>query len=162
MATVKDIYNYIQVINPSMDYASSIGYYKGSRFQTAEWAAQQLLGKVSKDSTAYKILFNGECGKFSDKQMWCIAYELIKNEAYCKEVDELYTRLNREAEAKKQQSKAKLAANKEASSDILVQVKAAGKLLKDYYAWLKVSNYKKEFFSKKYSQTSVDAFLAQA
>lgn len=60
------------------------------------------------------------------------------------------------------ESKAKLASNKEASSEVLVQVKSAGKNLGDYYKWLnnRSNQFRKEFFSKKYSQTSVSLFIS--
>lgn len=58
-------------------------------------------------------------------------------------------------------SKTKLAANKEASSDVLSQVKAAGKKLGDYYSFVKSNKqFAREFFSKKFTQQSVSAFLA--
>ena len=93
----------------------------------------------------------------SVKQLWVIAYALEKSAEYCSKVDEI----NAEANAKRAASKAKVKANKEASNDVLAEVKAAGKLLKDYYAWLKASNYKREFFSKKYTKESVNAFLTK-
>jgi hypothetical protein len=51
------------------------------------------------------------------------------------------------------ESKAKLNANKEASAFLLVDIKKAGKKLGDYYIFLKSDKkYKREFFSKKYTQ----------
>lgn len=68
-------------------------------------------------------------------------------------------------EAKKSQkaaeSKAKIIANKTASSGVLAEIKSAGKNLTDYYKWLnKPSNiYRKEFFNKKYTAESARAFI---
>jgi hypothetical protein len=58
-------------------------------------------------------------------------------------------------------SKAKLAANKEASSDILAPIKAAKKL-GDFGKWLNTSSnpYRKQHFNKKYTVEAVNAFLA--
>ncbi len=66
------------------------------------------------------------------------------------------------ADQKRNSSKEKKAANKAASSDILKQVKEAGKNLGDYYRWLntKGNPYRKEHFSKKYTQESVNEFLS--
>ncbi len=66
------------------------------------------------------------------------------------------------ADQKRNSSKEKKAANKAASSDILKQVKEAGKNLGDYYSWLntKGNPYRKEHFSKKYTQESVNEFLS--
>jgi len=64
------------------------------------------------------------------------------------------------ADQKAAESKAKLAANKEASADILAPIKAAKKL-GDFGKWLNTSGnqFRKEHFSKKYTQASVNAFL---
>lgn len=65
-------------------------------------------------------------------------------------------------DSKKAAAKSKLAANKAASSDVLASIKQAGKLLGDYYKWLNTSGnqFRKEFFSKKYSSESVNTFLS--
>jgi hypothetical protein len=64
---------------------------------------------------------------------------------------------DREFEAKK----AKLAANKAASADILAPIKAAKKL-GEFGKWLNTSGnaFRNQHFSKKYTQEAVDAFLA--
>ena len=57
-------------------------------------------------------------------------------------------------------TKNKLATNKAASADVLGQVKAAGKKLADYYEFVKNDKrFAKEFYSKKFTQESVNAFL---
>lgn len=63
---------------------------------------------------------------------------------------------------KSAESKAKLSANKEASADVLASIKSAGKKLGDYYKWLNTSGnaFRKEYFSKKYTQESVNTFLS--
>lgn len=71
--------------------------------------------------------------------------------------------LNEEVKAdqKASESKAKLNANKEASADILAPIKAAKKI-GDFGKWLNTAgnHFRKEHFSKKYTQESVNAFLA--
>lgn len=59
------------------------------------------------------------------------------------------------------EKKAKLTANKEASSDILAPIKEA-KRIGEFGNWLntKGNPFRKEHFSKKYSQASVNAFLS--
>lgn len=70
--------------------------------------------------------------------------------------------LNEEVKSDKKQaeSKAKLTANKEASADILAPIKSAKKLV-EFGKWLNTSGnqFRKEHFSKKYTQASVSAFL---
>jgi hypothetical protein len=71
--------------------------------------------------------------------------------------------LNEEVKADRKlaESKMKLAANKEASADILAPIKLAKKL-GDFGKWLNTPGnaFRKEHFSKKYTQASVDAFMA--
>jgi hypothetical protein len=71
--------------------------------------------------------------------------------------------LNEEVKAdqKAAESKMKLAANKEASSDILAQIKAAKKI-GEFEKWLNQPNnkFRKEHFSKKYTCASVNTFLS--
>ena len=61
---------------------------------------------------------------------------------------------------KAEASKAKLTANKEASSDILAPIKYAKKLV-EFGKWLNTAGnqFRKEHFSKKYTQASVNAFI---
>ena len=70
--------------------------------------------------------------------------------------------LNEEVKSdrKAAESKAKLTANKEASADILAPIKSAKKLV-EFGKWLNTSGnqFRKEHFSKKYTQASVNAFL---
>ena len=62
---------------------------------------------------------------------------------------------------KEDQRKAKLAANKEASADILAPIKEARRL-GEFGKWLNTAGnpYRKEHFNKKYTQESVNAFLS--
>ena len=64
------------------------------------------------------------------------------------------------ADRKVNERKAKLSANKEASADILAPIKTAKKL-GDFGKWLNTSGnpFRKEHFSKKYTQESVNEFL---
>jgi len=64
-------------------------------------------------------------------------------------------------EQKVAERKAKLAANKEASADILAPIKEARRL-GEFGKWLNTAGnpFRKEHFSKKYTQESVNAFLS--
>ena len=70
--------------------------------------------------------------------------------------------LNEEVKADKkvEESKAKIQSNKEASADLLAPIKSLRKL-GEFGKWLnqKGNPYRKEHFSKKYTQESVNAFL---
>ena len=65
------------------------------------------------------------------------------------------------ADQKAAESKAKLAANKEASADILAPIKAAKKL-GDFGKWLNTAGnpFREQHFNKKYTVEAVNAFLA--
>lgn len=64
------------------------------------------------------------------------------------------------ADQKIEQRKSKLAANKEASSEVLEPIKKMKKL-GEFGKWLNTygNQYRKEYFSKSYSQESVNVFL---
>jgi hypothetical protein len=64
------------------------------------------------------------------------------------------------ADQKDDESKAKKAANKEASSDVLSEVKGLRKM-GDFGKWLNTSGnpFRKQHFNKKYSQEAVNGFL---
>lgn len=59
-------------------------------------------------------------------------------------------------------SKNKKAANKKASAPELTKIKANGRKLGDFYKWLntKGNPYRNQYFSKGYTMTAVDTFLA--
>lgn len=65
------------------------------------------------------------------------------------------------ADQKSSESKAKLAANKEASSDILAPIKAAKKMVA-FGQWLNTSGnpFRKQHFNKNYTVEAVNAFLS--
>lgn len=65
------------------------------------------------------------------------------------------------ADQKSEASKAKLAANKEASADILAPIKTAKKL-GDFGKWLNTAGnpFRKQHFNKKYTVEAVNAFLS--
>jgi hypothetical protein len=65
------------------------------------------------------------------------------------------------ADQKAAESKAKLNANKEASADILAPIKEMKKI-GEFSKWLNTAGnkFRKEHFSKKYTQESVNAFLS--
>jgi len=72
--------------------------------------------------------------------------------------------LNEEVKAdqKAAESKAKLAANKEASADILAPIKEAKRIV-EFGKWLNTAGnpFRKQHFSKKYTQEAVNLFLSK-
>ena len=80
-ATVKQIFSNIQDLNATSNTVSSLGTFVTEQAtQMAEMAQKEVLSNVSESSLAHKILMKTET--FTEKQLWTIAYELLKNDAY--------------------------------------------------------------------------------
>ena len=158
-STVKLVFDELNYLNPRCEN----GYPSQSDDMMADITyrdAHQALYMTAPNSLAYKILTDNK-GRFSAKQLWVIAYELVKIDAYTAKIVEAHERELRRIEGAKNSAKAKLAANKEASADVLATIKAAGKKLADYYKFLNsVKDYRKEYYSKKYSMNSAQAFIS--
>ena len=156
---VKDIYNRIENLNPESTTISSLGsFVSDTDRMVQESIYNEVLNNIPADSLAYTILTGSD--KYSSKQLWVIAYELLKNEEY---VSKIGAELNREeaiARQKENASKAKLNANKKEAQPVKDYIKENGALLKDYYAFVKsTKQFRKEFYSKKFTMESANAFL---
>lgn len=104
--TVKQAFADVQSLNPSTSTVSSIGTFVSSQNQQiADAKAKEIMGYLPKDSLAYKIV--SSASKFSDKQLWVIAYELIKNEDYQKDLSESIEESKRQAAYQKARMAAK-------------------------------------------------------
>lgn len=158
-ATVKQIFLNIQCLNPTTSTISSLGTFVTNQAeQVSEMVYREVLNNIPENTVAYKILTGSN--RYSEKQLWAIAYELLKNEAYATQVGVEFAQREAKENAKIQTSKDKLANNKAATQNVLDYVKENGKLLKDYYSFLKSHRqYKREFFSKKFTMESANAFL---
>lgn len=158
--TVKQIFDYISGMNPTVSTISSMGsFVSNQNQQVADGIKNEVVASLNEGSVAYKIATTSE--RFSEKQLWVIAYELIKNGGFSQKVGEFYARINRKEIAKAEASKQKLAANKANSQSVLDYIKENGRLLKDYYTFVKANKqFKKEFFSKNFTMASAEAFLA--
>ena len=99
-ATVKQIFNSIQDLNPNSSTVSSLGTFVTEQArQMAEMAQKEVLSNVSESSLAHKILMKSET--FTEKQLWVIAYELLKNDAYATKLGAEIAEREAKAEAKK-------------------------------------------------------------
>jgi len=158
-ATAKQIFSEIQILNPIVSTVSSLGSFVTEFDQSvSDMVARDLMVFIPENTLAYKIISTST--RFTDKQLWVIAFELEKNEDYATKLGEKLAIENAREEAKRQESKSKLANNKADTQNVLDYVKENGKLLKDYYSFLKSSKqYKKEFFSKKFTMESANEFL---
>lgn len=160
-ATVKQIFNDIQGLNPTTSTISSLGTFVTEQArQVSEMVCREVLSNVSESSLAHKILTGSE--NYTEKQLWVIAYELLKNDAYTTKLGAEIAERKSKENAKIQASKDKLANNKANTQNVLDFVKSNGKLLKDYYSFLKSNRqYKREFFSKKFTMESANEFISK-
>lgn len=161
MATVKQIFDTIQEINANGVHFNGKVRASAISQEIADNHRAELSKHVTPGSLAEKII-NSDATQLTEKQLWVIAYDLIRNEEYCAIIDGQVAEGAKIAEQKKQVEVSKKAANKDASAPAIAKIKESGKKLGDYYAWLNnaKNEYRKEYFSKKYSESSVAMFLA--
>lgn len=87
MATLKQIFSQVSMMNPTISTVSSIGsFIDPNNQQTADFVTSEIMGYLPHESLAWKII-TGTTGRFSEKQLWVIAYELQKNAEYCANLD---------------------------------------------------------------------------
>lgn len=115
--TPKDVYNDIRFINPSQSVVSSLGSVVTQQDkQLAESEKRRIVKFLPKDSLAYKIL--SERDSFSDKQLWVIAYELVKNKDYQKHLAKRIEEINKQISYEQARKSAKKQARKQAEKNI--------------------------------------------
>jgi hypothetical protein len=156
---VKTIFNKIQGLNPKKSIISSMGeFISPVEQQISDIMVQEIIELLPEGSLALKIAKNATF--FTEKQLWVIAFELAKNETYTAELVLEVEDAQRRAQFKKEEAEMKKSENKEKSAPALKMIKDAKKKLSDYYDFLKSNkSFLKEFYSKKYSETSAKAFL---
>lgn len=160
MKTVNQIFNYIQGMNPSTSTISSIGTFVSSQNQqVADSFVNEVIANLPEGTLAYKIA-TSNISRFSEKQLWVIAYELEKNEQYTSMVANHYAEAERRYNAKIEAQEAKKAENKAAAADILAPIVAAKKITA-FGNWLNTGGnpFRSQHFSKKYTQEAVNQFL---
>jgi len=164
MTTAAQIFNYIQGMNPSTQTVSSLGTFVTEMSQQVadnciSEVVQVLVNSDKTETLAFNIIKSAT--RFTEKQLWVIAFELEKNAEFSSMVVAHYNEMKAKSDQKAAESKAKLAANKEASSDVLAPIKAAKKI-GEFGKWLNTSGnpFRKQHFSKKYTQEAVNSFLS--
>lgn len=100
------------MMNPTVNYMSSIGeYVDNNAQQLADYVIREIVGYLPENSLAMTIIRSTR-GRFTDKQLWVVAYELQKNAEYCAQLDktnaeiEQREAMKREARRIKRQKKA--------------------------------------------------------
>ena len=119
-ATVKQIFNHISMLNPTVSEISSMGAFVSKQNQqVSDDKRNELLDVVSENSLAYKILSTSK--NLTDKQLWVIAFELEKNEEFGLKLAQNIDSIKRRKNAKKQ-------AKKDANQAILESLKSTPKV----------------------------------
>lgn len=123
MNTQTQIFNYIQGLNPSTSIISSIGTFVDSNNQQlADNLRNEVMDALPADSLAYNIA--STANQFSTKQLWVIAFELVKNENFTSKVASFYNELSQEVEADRQRKSAKREAKKVKEQELKATVAA--------------------------------------
>lgn len=123
MNTQTQIFNYIQGLNPQTSVISSIGNFVDSNNQQlADNLRNEVMAALPADSLAYNIA--STANQFSTKQLWVIAFELIKNENFVSKVATFYNELSQEVEADRQRKTAKREAKKVKEQELKATVAA--------------------------------------
>ena len=121
----KTIFNEIENLNPSTSIVSSLGSYVNPiEQQIADSKRAEILGFIPEGTLAHKILTSGTAS-FSEKQLWVIAYELLKNENYCE-------KLGKEVEARNEKADHEKRVKAEKRAAIAAERKATGRSKKSY------------------------------
>lgn len=104
--TLKQIFEDIQGLNPSTSTISSIGtFVSNQNQQLADRKAKEIMDYLPKNSLAYKII--SATNKFSDKQLWVIAYELEKNNKYKEALSDFLEEVERKEKLRREKVKTK-------------------------------------------------------
>ena len=104
--TAKQIFARVSMLNPSVSEISSMGQFVSHSSQmVADSVREDIYRALPEQSLAYKILNSTD--KFSDKQLWVIAFELEKNEAYTTTLASSLNEIKRKEALKKASKKAK-------------------------------------------------------
>jgi hypothetical protein len=116
LATAKQIFNRIQSMNATTSEFNG-SYVSTNNRQVANMVIGEVIASLPEGTLAHKIA-TGNTSVFSDKQLWVIAFELLKNAEYVAQVDKLDGRLAERDAQKKVRSAQKRAEQKEAREAI--------------------------------------------
>ena len=111
---VKQVYNHVQILNPKSAYRDT----DEASWQLREDFAKELNGYLPSDSLAAKIIKEHAYKTYySEKQMWVIAYELMKSQSfkedYSKELSQQMAKEEAKRERERENRKKRAAAIKE-------------------------------------------------
>jgi len=86
MTTAKQIFDYIYGM-------TNQSFYKNSTNQSiADDKLNEVVGSLLDSTLAYKIATSG-ASTFTDKQLWIVSFELLKNEQFTNKVGQFYVQI---------------------------------------------------------------------
>lgn len=115
--TVKRVFESIQGINARNPY----GAVTENDRREAALQADAIMKFIPRDSVAYQIMNGNISMEYTEKQMWSIAYELVKNAAYCAQLEQA----DREADARRARKSTARQEKKSAAASIAAAKTAA-------------------------------------
>lgn len=86
MTTVKQIFNYISMINNNSFYRDN------TRQEMSDDIHNEVVKSLAETTLAYKIATSG-AASFSEKQLWVMSFELLKNEQFATKVGQFYAEI---------------------------------------------------------------------
>ena len=110
MKTIEKIFNQVALLNAETTISSLGRQATAMDQQLADNVYNEILKNIPQCSLAAKILTGTT--RYSEKQLWVIAYELMKNESYVAEVEKQASYEERLEAQREAEHKAKLANNK--------------------------------------------------
>ncbi|MBF0651254.1 hypothetical protein IR083_20765 [Dysgonomonas sp. GY75] len=141
-ATLKQIKEEIGYINPSVTTISSLGdMVTAQAQQMADSVIASIMPYIPVDSTAYKVLISNTGDRFSDKQLWVIAYQLEKSSEYCEKLGAEIEERNKYIAFQKAKKTAKSAAKRAAKKSTKESADLAQKVYSSIEAEDKVRHY---------------------
>ncbi len=116
--TAKDIFNSLSSLAPQVQATSSVGTYVSNiSLQVAESELNRIKPYLPEDSLAFEILTKA-FGHYSEKQLWVIAYQLLKSESYVKDLESFKATVKAGEDRKKATRKARSESKKKAAKTI--------------------------------------------
>lgn len=120
----KQIFNHVSGINPATSTVSSMGtFVTNQQQQLADERISEIMNAIPEGTLAHKILM-GTQTRFSEKQIWVITFELLKNEAKCNEIVAYYAEIDAAERRRREFKRAAKAAKKSGETKLISNIGA--------------------------------------
>jgi len=120
----KQIFYHVSGINPATSTVSSMGtFVTNQQQQLADERISEIMSAIPEGTLAHKILM-GTQTRFSEKQIWVITFELLKNEAKCNEIVAYYDEIEAAERRRREFKRAAKAAKKSGETKLISNIGA--------------------------------------